>query len=228
MVVPHAGGTSNAFAPLAERLEGLVTVRGVDLPGHGRRMREPLPGSIEAMAQDILASIRDVLDRPYALFGHSMGALAAHHLILLLREAGLPLPGRFFVSGCAAPGLSRLSPEVAYLPTEAFWRQVARYDGLPEGFLDYPELRDVFEPILRADFQAVATYRPPRAEAPAMPITVLCGREDAIAPQELAAWQTVTSLPLEMRFFPGGHFYLLEQVAQVAAFLGERCTEGLG
>jgi surfactin synthase thioesterase subunit len=153
----------------------------------------------------------------------------AHQLLRRIGEENLPPPRRFFVSSCPAPGRSSLSPGVALLPTEAFWQQVARFDGLPRRFFDHPDLVALFEPIFQADFRAVAAYQPARPAALSdVPITVLCGREDSIAPDALAAWQAWTTAPLEIRQFPGGHFYLTEQMSQLAAFLAVRCPPPRG
>jgi surfactin synthase thioesterase subunit len=223
LAVAHAGASVTAYQPLAAHLGQAVRFHGAELPGHGRRMREPLLTSIEAMAQDVLAATRHLMHGPYVLFGHSMGALVAHALALAIRAENLPLPRHLFFSGCSAPGRSQLPPGVAQLEREAFWRFIRQYNGVPGEFMAYPELLDIFEPILRADFQAVTSYRPAPAPPLATPATVFYGRDDSVAGDELSAWQAVSSQPLELRPFPGGHFYLLEQTAELAACLQARC-----
>ena len=85
----------------------------------------------------------------------------------------------------------------------------------------------LFEPIFRADFRAVASYHPcVPAELPSIPVRVLYGREDPIAPEALAAWQAWTSLPVTLHSFPGGHFYLTEQLPQAATLLAAECRAG--
>ena len=224
VAIPHAGGWGTFFTPLAEHLPVAVHLLEVDLPGHGRRRHEPLCGSIEAMARDLLRLIRPRLLRPYALLGHSMGALVAYQLLRGIMAQHLPLPRRIFVSSCPAPNRNRLSAAVALLPAEEFWQRVAHFDGLPPRLFDHPRLMALFEPIFRADFRAVASYRPcVPAELPPIPIRVLYGREDPIAPEALAAWQAWTSQPVTLHPFPGGHFYLTEQLSQVATLLTAQC-----
>jgi surfactin synthase thioesterase subunit len=222
--VAHAGASITAYTPLASRLGEGVLFHGAELPGHGRRMREPLLISIEAMAQDVLATTRHLLHGPYALFGHSMGALVVHALALAIRSAGLPSPRRVFVSGCSAPGRSQLPPDIARWDGESFWHFLGQYNGVPAEFMAYPELLEIFEPILRADFQAVTSYHPPTAPPLDAPFTVLYGQQDSVSGEELALWQAVTSRPLECCPFPGGHFYLLEQTVPLAECLQARCT----
>jgi len=227
VAIPHAGGWGTFFTPLADHLPADVRLLEVDLSGHGRRRHEPLLGSIEAMARDLLRLLRPQLLRPYALLGHSMGALVAYQLLGGILAQHLPLPRRLFVSSCPAPDRNRLSTAIALLPAEAFWQRVAHFDGLPPRLFDHPRLMALFEPIFRADFRAVANYRPcVPAELPPIPIQVLYGREDPIAPEALAAWQAWTSLPVTLHPFPGGHFYLTEQLSQVATLLAAPCLAG--
>jgi surfactin synthase thioesterase subunit len=223
ITVAHAGASVTSYMPLAARLGERVIFHGAELPGHGRRMREPLLTSVEAMAQDVLATCGHLLREPYALFGHSMGALVVHALALALRAAGLPQPGRIFVSACCAPGRSQLPRDVADLDKDAFWRFVSQYNGVPAEFMTYPELLEVFEPILRADFRAVTSYQPAAAAPLAAPITAFLGLTDSITSQDMAGWQAWTNQPLEHLSFPGGHFYLLEQTDPLAACLQARC-----
>lgn len=224
VAIPHAGGFGAFFAPLEEHLPETVRLLRVDLSGHGRRRHAPLLSSIETMARDVLTMIRPHLLRPYALFGHSMGALVAHQLLDCIAKKKLPPPRRLFVSSCPAPDRNRLSPGVARLPIEAFWAHVARFDGLPRRFFDHPHLMALFEPIFRADFRAVANYHPSPPEVlPEIPITVLHGQTDPISPEALAAWQAWTTGPITFRQFPGGHFYLIDQMPELAAFLAAQC-----
>ncbi len=224
VAIPHAGGWGTFFSPLADHLPADVRLLEVDLSGHGRRRHAPLLGSIEAMARDLLRLLRPQLLRPYALLGHSMGALVAYQLLRGIMAQHLPLPRRIFVSSCPAPNRNRLSAAVAQLPAEEFWQRVAHFDGLPPRLFDHPRLMALFEPIFRADFRAVASFRPcVPAELPPIPIRVLYGREDPIASEALAAWQAWTSQSVTLHPFPGGHFYLIGQLSQVATLLAAQC-----
>ena len=224
VAIPPAGGFASFFSPLAGHLESSVRLVGVDLPGHGLRRGEPLLQDIVAMARDILTRIRPRLAGAYALLGHSMGALIAYELVGAIAAQQLPLPRHLFVSACAAPKHIRLRPGVAELPDEAFWAYVAGLGGMPNRFFDNPKIMALFEPIFRADFRAVAAYRPRPVSPLPLPFTVLGGREDGIAPKALAAWQDHTTRPLVMRTFSGGHFYLLDHLPQVATVLTAGCA----
>src|SRR5262245_63225231 len=95
---PYAGGGASVFRGWADCLPGAVEVCPVQMPGRETRFREPaftrLPPLVEALA----ASLRPHLDRPFAFFGHSLGALVAFELARRLRRDRGPEPIRLFAS----------------------------------------------------------------------------------------------------------------------------------
>ena len=105
--LPYAGGGASFYRPWIERLAPDVHVHPVQLPGREARLREHAFERIEPL----IASLADVLgahlDRPFALFGHSMGALIAFELARELRRRQAPVPVRLLVSGHPAPQLPR-------------------------------------------------------------------------------------------------------------------------
>ena len=62
-----------------------------------------------------------------------------------------------------------------------------------DAVLDNPELRAVFLPVIRADFEAVETYSYLAGEPLPVPITALGGLDDPRATEdELREWRTLT------------------------------------
>ena len=166
----------------------------------------------------LVSSISDSTDfeAPYALFGHSLGAVVAYEVARTLAAQDRPVPGRLFVSGHAAPSLPRRLPAIHGLPDEPFMEEVhRRHGGLPPEALDDPDIRATLVSSLRADYAIVETYypkpRPPLRE----PISVFAGTEEPFNDGDLDAWQDHTTMPLVVRRFPGGHFYLRERGAPV-------------
>lgn len=60
-------------------------------------------GDVQAVVRALLPSIKPLLDRPYALYGHGLGALAAFEACRALEANGTPKPLRLCVSGLGAP-----------------------------------------------------------------------------------------------------------------------------
>ncbi len=217
--LPHAGGMANGYLPLGRHLRSDILLDALDLPGHGRRLGQPLLRSIPALAAGLLDELAPRLSAPYAILGHSMGALVGLEMCRAAALAGLPLPRRLIVSGCAAPGHSGLPPDLPDRPAPRFWEAIRQFGGLPDEVLAEPEILELFEPVLRADLQAVADYRPAGLGPLPLAISVLAGRDDRLTQGRLAAWQDETGLPVDWRSFDGGHFYLFQHLAAVAALV---------
>ena len=93
-----------------------------------------------------------------------------------------------------------------------------RYHNLPALIFEDAELRELLTPLLRADFTLVETYQCPAPTSLPCPLIALGGADDPWAtPAELRAWQALTTADFVLHLFPGGHFYLNEQVQSLLA-----------
>lgn len=214
--LPYAGGHAAVFAELGPHLRG-ARLRGVDLPGHGRRVSERPLASLEAMADDVLAQIGPELDAPFAFYGHSLGATLAFLMTRRLCRAARP-PLALFVSGRQAPSVPD-SPMRHRLPGPEFLRMIESLGGCPPEVLRNRELMEFFEPVLRADFQAAETW--PYAEAPpfSVPITVLRGASDGVDEPRARLWQRETTFPLELISMTGGHFFIVNHWPEIGEII---------
>jgi medium-chain acyl-[acyl-carrier-protein] hydrolase len=206
---PYAGGSASAYARWPERLPAGVDVRPVQLPGRWNRLREPPLTRFD----DVVRAIADVLppyvDRPHALFGHSMGALLAFEIAGRLRERGLPPPLSLFVSGHRAPQLPDTDLPGADLNDPAFIERLRGLDGTPREVLDSPALMTLLLPTIRADFNVCRSYAYVPGAPLACPITVFGGADDTeTADGRLEAWSIHTTARSTVYRFPGGHFYI--------------------
>src|SRR5450830_1112959 len=129
--LPFAGGGASNFLPWRARLaETGVGVMPVQYPGHETRLGEaPLHGWDEMLAA-LHAAIMPLLDRPYALFGYSMGARLAFALAARLTDAGLP-PLQLIVAAHVPPDLPSPALKALGLDDEAFKALLMQYGGIP-------------------------------------------------------------------------------------------------
>src|SRR5207344_936510 len=110
-------------------------------------------------ASEAADALTPLFDVPFALFGHSMGALAAFEMARELRRRRGPKPVRLLVSGARAPQRPNPDPPLRHLADREFLDEVKRrYDGIPGAVLENPELVELLLPCLRADFHLVETY----------------------------------------------------------------------
>jgi medium-chain acyl-[acyl-carrier-protein] hydrolase len=223
----HAGGSAHAFHGWSAILPGDVEVCAVQLPGRGFRLAEPAHTRMEPL----LAALGDVLaprlDRPYALFGHSLGARIAFELARRLRRVGAPSPVHMFMSGCRAPQLADPAPPLHRLADDALVAELHRRHGAMDDALADPELRALALPGLRADLELLETCTyTPEPPLPA-PLTAFGGLDDARVPvHHVAAWTAQTSVAFAMHMLPGDHFFLRGQRDALLATIAGALARG--
>lgn len=221
----HAGGAATAFRLWPTGLPSWVEVWAVQLPGRGNRWREPLFRTIPALVEAFIPSLLPHLRRPFAFFGHSMGAVLASEVARLLAERKAIPPYHLFLSSRRPPHMPGSETSLHTLPDNEFIREVdKRYGGVPSELLDSPDLLTLLLPVLRADIAALETFRPARRDALPCPISAFGGAQDSLVPRNhLEAWRDQTDGPFRVRIFSGGHFYMNSQqdalLADIAATL---------
>jgi len=207
---PHCGGSASWYAPLARAaaLGEAVDVVALQYPGRQDRLAEPCLDSIAELRDAIVGELVGRLDRPFALFGHSMGAVVAYEVARILEHEQGRVPAALFVSGRRAPSTHR-DERVHRGGDVALLKEVGRLAGTPSLLLDDEDVHAMVLPALRADYKAIETYAWRPGPEPSCPVWALVGDADPLTtPQEAAAWRAHTSGPFERRVFPGDHFYL--------------------
>jgi len=207
--LPHAGSGAAGFYRWKRLLPDSVAVCPVLLPGREARLGEPSLLEIGAIVDQLHTHAAPHLDRPYAIFGHSMGALLAYEWARRIAGAGLPMPAYLFVSGRNGAQMGPGHAALHRLEPEALVRELKlRYGGEPEALLADPELRDVFLPILRGDLQAVETYAWVQEDGLRCNLRAFAGENDcSVSAEGLSRWGELTAGRFVSRRFPGDHFY---------------------
>lgn len=221
--LPFAGGSSYSFLTFGSNLSANIKLVTVEPPGRGRRSRENLLYNAHAVSEDIFKSIETSITsgNRYALFGHSMGALIGYLLIRRIAEKNLPLPVYFFASGRGGPSFKDDHEQYYMLPKVEFREKLREIGGSPIEVLEHEQLMDFFEPILRADFQVVETYKHKPENPFNVPVSVLIGEEDKVSIEAAKMWQDETTEPIKIHKFSGGHFFLFDHVPEICNIISE-------
>lgn len=205
----HAGGGTSLFHPWRTLLTPEIDVCPVLLPGRESRRRETPIRRAAELIEPMFDALLPLVDRPYALFGHSMGTILAFELARRFSTRHWRRPTTLIVSGRRAPHLPARRPAYWALPEEEFLASIAALNGTPAAMLDQPDLRQLFLPALRADFELTERYTPPSGSPLNCAIEVFFGADDPeINIDEATAWQRWTTGSCVVRPFPGDHFYL--------------------
>ncbi|MFD7914725.1 thioesterase II family protein [Streptomyces sp. NPDC059752] len=203
---PHGGGSSAAFRQWHALLPDHVELHAVEYPGHADRLLEPLAVDLARLADRACEAALPLLDRPFALYGHSLGALAAFETARRLEARGHTAV-RLTASGMPAPHMVR--PGTVHLGDDrAVLAELDRLGGVPPEVLEHPDLRELVLRTARADYRLAETYRTAPGAVLRAPVTTHRGLEDPeLTEAEAAGWRLATTAGTIHRTFPGDHFH---------------------
>lgn len=210
----HAGGGASAFRRWAEELRPTIDVLPAQLRGREGRFREEPHIRMEDIVDEFAATIAQRLTRPFALFGHSFGALVAFEVAHEIERRTKKRPLHLFVSAARPPHVSATLPHICRLPDSEFVAEVCRrYGGIPQEILREPEFLAAILPSLRADLSINENYFSAKATSLSCAISALGGATDSsVTPELLMGWREHTTASFELKVLRDeGHFYLQSQ-----------------
>lgn len=225
--LPFAGGSSYSYMAFQKHTSNFIEVIPIDLPGRGKRFGEPLLTDIHAMVKDIFYQVKGLVDRPYAIYGHSMGACLGYLLTkrLIREEAAMPL--HLFLSGREGPSVEGREKGRHLLPRNEFFEVLHEYEGMNAEVLKNRELMELFEPVLRADFEALDTYEYEETSPFDIPVTVMIGQDEKVSFEEALQWQKETTLEISVNKFPGGHFFIYHHLPEIGDIISQKLAAAL-
>ncbi len=207
--LPYAGGGSVIFHQWPQALSSAIEVCAVKLPGRENRIAETPYSRMTPLVQALAEGLAPLLDRPFALFGHSLGGYVGYELVHELQRQQRPAPVHLMVSGSRAPHRPPRRSPIHELPTEAFIDRLRRFEGTPEQVLNNSDLMELLLPVLRADFAVSETYSQTAQTPVACPITAFCGSHDDVSPRDdVEAWEPYTRNTFTLHTIPGDHFFI--------------------
>lgn len=209
--LPHAGGSASAYRSWVGRIDG-VAVCPLQPPGRESRLKDAPHVRMEPMVAEITDVILSQDTMPYALYGHSLGALIGFEVVREIRRRGGAAPVHFFASGCPAPDYRESTKPVSAMTDAQVVDLLRKLGGTPEWVLaDQSVLAMILRPF-RADFSVKETYEYQPEPPLSTPITVIAGTDDPRAGIEtMADWREQTTAPYRLHTVTGGHFAVLER-----------------
>jgi len=233
--LPYGGGGASLYKNWGAAFPEDVSIQPVQLPGRQDRILELPIESIHEMVKMLTDVLGDDLSHPYAIYGHSAGALVAYTWAKYLVECDLPKPEYLIVGGFTAPYMS--SPYLGVI--KKVFRECG-FDGIPsvvelihqanqdptklkecmakvadvtgidlyQGF-ERQEFSDAMLPQLVADSKLVESFDPQSTERLNIPIAALHGMDDdRVTILGMRAWKSLTTDSFSLKTFPGDHFFL--------------------
>lgn len=221
--LPYAGGGASIFRGWDRDLPPEVELCPVQLPGREYRLRETPFNNMDTLVQVLMGVLYPYLDKPFALFGHSMGALIGHAFIQQLQSRLNITPALFIASGRRAPHCAEPPKNPLHLlERDQFLVALRqRYQGIPEALFQDKEFMYAIEPMVRADFTMIETYQAKREPLLNCPVLTLGGTDDPHTDMPtLQAWREITNKDFDLCMIAAGHFFLNEKRQETLAIIG--------
>ncbi|QGQ96117.1 thioesterase [Paenibacillus psychroresistens] len=225
--LPYAGGSAAIYSRWKKPLEDIADIIPIELAGRGRRIQETVYDSMIDTVADAYSIIsKQIDDKPYALFGHSMGGAIAYEVTHSLMQNGHRSPEVVFFSGRSAPHMKKeLEKNVHLYGDNEFIEEILQLGGTPKQLFEEEELKKLFMPLLRADYRIVETYQyKEKANRLNSKVCVFYGLKDETTVGGMEEWNKHTKLPCRLFGFEGGHFFIHEDMDKVLGIIRD-CLE---
>ncbi|MEK4870785.1 thioesterase II family protein [Niallia sp. FSL W8-1348] len=220
---PFAGGSSEYYRGWFRELNKDVELIPVEIAGRGKRFGEKLQNNLKDMVDDIFLKVKDQISPGdhFGFFGHSMGGLLSYNLALKFQEEQFSFPEKIFISSTAAPDTIR---QLKYhtLPEDAFITSIKKMGSLNTEVLDNKDMRDVFIPILRSDFQAVETCKVELGKkVKSAEVHIMYGKQDKFSEEEVLRWQYYFENRISFHAYDGDHFYIEHNLDSITELINK-------
>lgn len=201
----------------------------LQLPGRETRIRERPHNDLAQLLKELEWAVGAAVDRPYALFGYSMGALLAYELAVRLAESHAA-PERLLVAARCPPWRNRHRP--AAIPSrDALLAWVRRLGATATELLDTDLFIERFLPTLEADIRIVDGFARDVPQILPCPIDAFSSDDDAeVSIDDMRCWETAAGSGFRLHRLGGGHFFLHrshnELIALINQILGSHASSG--
>lgn len=208
----YAGGNANVFQRYIN-LNKEIFVAPIELPGHGRRIKENLPTDMKEEAANIA---REIVQRFYTeklyLYGHSIGTILIYEVCRCLEESYDIFPKQLIVSGRNAPFEEEPSEFRSYMGREEMIREMKRYGFMTDDLLDNEMFLKYFTPLILSDYRLGEQYKYDGSYRISTPVSFHYGDRDVEIIQERAdSWKNVTRGAFSRKVFQGNHFFMFDK-----------------
>ncbi len=220
---PYAGGSSAVFRNWAALLPDSIDVFPVEIPGRRGKDNDV---QFDSLVNCLLRRIDDYLDLPFAIFGHSMGALIGFEITRTMMEHYGIAPLHLIVSARQAPHEIQKRPNLHMMPDRILVNKLHELGGTSEDILGNESFLRAYLPILRSDLKVIEEYQYEPGPILSCPISVIGGRDDDSTTYEsLVSWAKQTDSIFTLRIFPGNHFFINTYQGQVLNYISNLLAE---
>ncbi|WP_432409050.1 thioesterase II family protein [Wukongibacter sp. M2B1] len=222
--IPYAGGSTSVFTSWSKYIGEFCELIPIELAGKGKRRRDKWYNDLQEAVDDVYEIIRSSIDeKPYVLFGHSLGSYIVYLLYSKLKRLRHREPLHLFISGWWAEHIVNRNPGYHDLPLEQFKAELFKFGGVPEELLNNTNLLEYFIPVLRQDFCIIEQCK----DISNIPdiycdISILYGKKDAnVNQKDISQWYKYAKKECNIYNFDGGHIFINENMEDVVKVINK-------
>jgi epothilone polyketide synthase C len=247
---PFAGGGSAVYRSWAQFIDPTVEVVAIEPPGRLGRINETPVADMKEFVGRLVSEMGELLDRPFAFFGHCLGALTMYETARALIHTTMLRPEHLFASGARPPDRIgdqgvfeeramhdllklaefRISLPAYAQPDDVFAELIRHFNiKATEQLLDDPDLRRLILPVIRAEFRMATNYQFVREPPWEIPITCFAAKGDPYVSRKHAlGWGRFTNSRLQVHIREGAHFAVVDDMAFIHEVINRELQFGSG
>ncbi|GAA1928090.1 thioesterase II family protein [Streptantibioticus ferralitis] len=227
LCLPHSGAGASSYRAWGADLPDWIGLSPIQPPGRETRRQETPLSEVGPLVAALAEDVAAVVEKPYAVMGHSTGAICAFELCRQLRRIGASQPVHLFVAGRRAPQVGERPSRLEELTIEELAEILRHHGGTPEWVLNDPAMLRMLHPLLIADFAVSEAYRYTPEPPLDIPITAFAATDDPRATvAQLTAWEEQTTEKFTLHQLEGDHFAIFEHAPRVHAAIAEALHGG--
>lgn len=212
--LPPAGSSASIYYPWKKMKSQYFDIIPIEYAGHGMKMQQALINNSDILAKNIVDEILTYQEKPFILFGHSVGG----GLIWKVKDQLENLNKLYLLKMMVISS----RPEHQYIQQIKDKRQFSdqeiisnlkRYNHFPDEILKHADALAFFLKIIRNDFLLSDQLLSENILKTSIPVLTFHGKDDPDIPDQKAmkAWQQHTEQWLGSIELEGDHFYFLNK-----------------
>lgn len=212
--LPPAGSSASIYYPWKKMKSQYFDIIPIEYAGHGMKMQQALINNSDILAKNIVDEILTYQEKPFILFGHSVGG----GLIWKVKDQLENLNKLYLLKMMVISS----RPEHQYIQHIKDKRQFSdqeiisnlkRYNHFPDEILKHADALAFFLKIIRNDFLLSDQLLSEKILKTSIPVLTFYGKDDPDIPDQKAmkAWQQHTEQWLGCIELEGDHFYFLNK-----------------
>lgn len=216
--LPYAGAGASLFSTWKNLREFGIEVCPIQLPGRENRFNEPSRNNIKSLVSDICTVIADYLDKPFAIFGHSLGGIIAYELTLEVYRRYQKKPN-FVVLSASSIFTRKKDYIVSQLSDEKLMDYLKFIGGTPEILLT-SRYFEKYSQVIRSDYKLLENYRFQLQKLPCKLVALASSQDKLVLLEDIEKMKYFAS-EFSMISVEGTHFFINQLTDEIQQIISE-------